>query len=300
MPLSVKTQSVKAQVSPQTPSTLHCVRSGDTAQSEQGKPWLVWLHGFLGNGEDWQGVTAQLADYPLLTIDLPGHGGSTEFSVRSMAEVNRLLTATLAAQGIHDYWLIGYSMGGRIAAFHATQTANSQPPQGLRGLILEGAHPGLPQEEQCLGRWYHDRRWAERFRREPLADVLRDWYRQPVFADLNPTQRGELQQRRAANDGRALAMMLEGASLGRQPQMGQPLRDLSVPFHYLCGETDLKFVTLARQHGYPLSLIPQAGHNAHYGNPTAYAAQIQAILAQNTGTERASTPPPAATPDGAQ
>ncbi|MGL5310868.1 MAG: alpha/beta fold hydrolase, partial [Plesiomonas shigelloides] len=220
MPLSVKTQSVEAQVSPQNSSTLHCVRRGDTAQSEQGKPWLVWLHGFLGNGDDWQAVTGQLADYPLLTVDLPGHGGSTGFSVRSMAEVNRLLTATLAAQGIHDYWLIGYSMGGRIAAYHATQTANGQPPQGLRGLILEGAHPGLPQEEQCLGRWYHDRRWAERFRREPLADVLRDWYRQPVFADLNPTQRSELQQRRAANDGRALAMMLEGSSLGRQPQMG--------------------------------------------------------------------------------
>lgn len=298
MPLSVKTLSVEAQVSPQNSSTLHCVRRGDTAQSAQGKPWLVWLHGFLGNGDDWQAVTAQLADYPLLTVDLPGHGGSTGFSVRSMAEVNRLLTATLAAQRIHDYWLVGYSMGGRIAAYHATQTANGQPPQGLRGLILEGAHPGLPQEEQCLGRWYHDRRWAERFRREPLADVLRDWYRQPVFADLNPTQRSELQQRRAANDGRALAMMLEGSSLGRQPQMGQPLRDLPLPFHYLCGETDLKFVTLARQHGYPLALIPQAGHNAHYGNPTAYAAQIRAILAQASATERASTPPSAETADG--
>ena len=188
-------------------------------------------------------------------------------------------------------------MGGRIAAYHATQTANGQPPQGLRGLILEGAHPGLPQEEQCLGRWYHDRRWAERFRREPLADVLRDWYRQPVFADLNPTQRSELQQRRAANDGRALAMMLEGSSLGRQPQMGQSLRDLPLPFHYLCGETDLKFVTLARQHGYPLALIPQAGHNAHYGNPTAYAAQIRVILAQASAAERASTPPSAETAD---
>lgn len=297
MPLSVKTQSVEAQVSPQNSSTLHCVRRGDTAQSEQGKPWLVWLHGFLGNGDDWQAVTGQLADYPLLTVDLPGHGGSTGFSVRSMAEVNRLLTATLTAQGIHDYWLIGYSMGGRIAAYHATQTANGQPPQGLRGLILEGAHPGLPQEEQCLGRWYHDRRWAERFRREALADVLRDWYRQPVFADLNPTQRSELQQRRVANDGRALAMMLEGSSLGRQPQMGQRLRDLPLPFHYLCGETDLKFVTLARQHGYPLALIPQAGHNAHYGNPTAYAAQIRVILAQASATERASTPPSAETAD---
>lgn len=297
MPLSVKTQSVEAQVSPQNSSTLHCVRRGDSTQSELGKPWLVWLHGFLGNGDDWQAVTDQLADYPLLTVDLPGHGGSTGFSVRSMAEVNRLLTATLAAQGIHDYWLIGYSMGGRIAAYHATQTANGQPPQGLRGLILEGAHPGLPQEEQCLGRWYHDRRWAERFRRELLADVLRDWYRQPVFADLNPTQRSELQQRRAANDGRALAMMLEGSSLGRQPQMGQPLRDLPLPFHYLCGETDLKFVTLARQHGYPLALIPQAGHNAHYGNPTAYAAQIRAILAQASATEHASTPPSAETAD---
>ncbi|MDE1480823.1 alpha/beta fold hydrolase, partial [Xenorhabdus bovienii] len=82
--------------------------------------WLVWLHGFLGKGDDWLPVVNACDQYASLIIDLPGHGNSVDITVQGgFAEVSELLNATLSERQIDDYWLIGYSLGGRIAMYHA-------------------------------------------------------------------------------------------------------------------------------------------------------------------------------------
>lgn len=107
------------------------------------RPWLVWLHGLLGSGADWQPLLPGCADFPCLTLDLPGHGGSQALDAASLAEVNDLLVATLQHHGIRRYWLIAYSLGGRIACYHATQGGAGGPvPAGLCGLIVESSRPG--------------------------------------------------------------------------------------------------------------------------------------------------------------
>ncbi|MGL5007630.1 MAG: 2-succinyl-6-hydroxy-2,4-cyclohexadiene-1-carboxylate synthase [Plesiomonas sp.] len=253
-------------------TTLYCQKQGAIEAVENSQPCLVWLHGFLGSSEEWQAIVPHFAEYPNLLVDLPGHGQSSSIRVRSMAQVNQLLINTLKQQGIEHYWLIGYSMGGRIACFHATQFAK---PSGLCGLIVEGAHPGLAQEEQCLGRWYHDNRWAERFRRQPLVNVLDEWYRQPVFADLSADMRSAMIAARSQNDPCNLAMMLEGTSLARQPQMSHALQHLSIPFMYLAGSKDVKFQRIAQQYGFPLTVITDAGHNTHRANAAEFIAQVR-------------------------
>ncbi len=72
---------------------------------------------------------------PRLYLDLPGHGGSADIAVQDFAGVNTLLQSTLNSYNIHKYWLIGYSLGGRVAMNFA-----SQPRAGMRGLIVEGGH----------------------------------------------------------------------------------------------------------------------------------------------------------------
>jgi 2-succinyl-6-hydroxy-2,4-cyclohexadiene-1-carboxylate synthase len=42
--------------------------------------------------------------------------------------MSTLLTRTLLSYNILNYWLVGYSLGGRIAMFHACQQ-----PKGLLG-----------------------------------------------------------------------------------------------------------------------------------------------------------------------
>ncbi|PHM46040.1 2-succinyl-6-hydroxy-2, 4-cyclohexadiene-1-carboxylate synthase [Xenorhabdus mauleonii] len=237
--------------------------------------WLVWLHGLLGRGDDWLPVVNACDQYASLVIDLPGHGSSADITLKGgFAEMSELLDATLSEQQIDDYWLIGYSLGGRIAMYHATHGKHD----GLRGLLVEGGNPGLPTQQDRTVRLQHDKHWAQRFRQEPIESVLIDWYQQPVFADLTSEPREQLLHIRSQNSGSCIADMLENTSLAHQSWLVPDLQQLNMPFSYLCGENDCKFQEIAARYSLPLKTIPQVGHNAHYGNSVAFSAAVNHFL----------------------
>lgn len=94
------------------------------AQAKHGKPglpWLVFLHGFSGDCHEWQEVGEAFADYSRLYVDLPGHGGSATISVDGFDDVTDLLCKTLVSYNILNFWLVGYSLGGRVAMMAACQ-----------------------------------------------------------------------------------------------------------------------------------------------------------------------------------
>ncbi|HAJ4508767.1 TPA: alpha/beta fold hydrolase [Escherichia coli] len=116
------------------------------AQAKHGKPglpWLVFLHGFSGDCHEWQEVGEVFANYSRLYVDLPGHGGSAAIRVDGFDDVTGLLRKTLVSYNILNFWLVGYSLGGRVAMMAACQ---GMP--GLCGVIVEGGHPGLQNAEQ--------------------------------------------------------------------------------------------------------------------------------------------------------
>ncbi|EWG74182.1 MULTISPECIES: 2-succinyl-6-hydroxy-2,4-cyclohexadiene-1-carboxylate synthase [unclassified Enterobacter] len=249
------------------------ILSGVQHDGKAGYPWLVFLHGFSGDCREWQVVGERLRDYPRLYLDLPGHGGSRNLGVTGFDEMSRLLTQTLISYNILNFWLIGYSLGGRIAMFHACQQV-----KGLQGVIVEGGHPGLQDADARHARLASDRRWATRFRSEPLEKVFADWYQQPVFASLTDAQREALFTLRSQNDGAMLAMMLESTSLAVQPDLRAALSARDFSFDYLYGERDEKFAALAAEVNAVRHAIPNAGHNAHRENPDAVAASLAQIL----------------------
>ncbi|MDU7345270.1 MAG: 2-succinyl-6-hydroxy-2,4-cyclohexadiene-1-carboxylate synthase [Klebsiella grimontii] len=243
-------------------------------RSQPGHPWLVFLHGFSGDCHEWLTVGQAFGAYSRLYIDLPGHGGSANIAANSLAEVGHLVEKTLNSYNILKYWLVGYSLGGRVAMYFACQ-----PREGLCGLVVEGGHPGLTDENQRLLRRHGDAAWAERFRREPLTQVFADWYQQPVFASLDAAQRAALIALRSRNNGGALAAMLQASSLAEQPDLREPLRAREFPFHYLCGERDGKFRAIADELSATTHVINHAGHNAHRENPDAVVACLAQFLA---------------------
>lgn len=241
---------------------------------QPGYPWLVFLHGFSGDRDEWRTVGEAFPAWPRLYLDLPGHGGSADIAADGFTGVSELLQSTLNSYNILDYWLIGYSLGGRVAMNFACQ-----PRAGLRGLIVEGGHPGLQDEASRQARLINDSAWAERFRREPLAQVFADWYQQPVFASLNAAQRESLVALRRRNNGATLAAMLEATSLARQADLRPSLQARDFPFHYLCGERDAKFRAIAQALAADTHIIHHAGHNAHRDNLAAVIACLAQILA---------------------
>lgn len=253
------------------------ILAGVSQPGKPGYPWLVFLHGFSGDCREWQPVGTPLQDYPRLYLDLPGHGGSANTGVKGFAEVSDVLTHTLISYNILRYWLIGYSLGGRIAMFHACQH-----PAGLDGVIVEGGHPGLQDADARQARLTSDRRWASRFRSEPLEAVFADWYQQPVFASLTDEQRNALIALRSRNNGPRLAEMLEATSLAVQPDLRPALTAPDFSFDYLYGERDGKFAAIAAELNATRHAIPHAGHNAHRDNPEAVAASLAQILRYRT------------------
>lgn len=260
-------------------SEVYCCTGENTDVSNTSQPVLVFLHGLLGSGRDWTPVIRHCsATYPCMTIDLPGHGQSREMTVAGFDDVNRQITDTLGQHGIQRYVLVGYSMGARLAMYHACMPRPANGPS-LVGLVLEGGHFGLP-ESQRPARLANDEHWAQRLMVEPPEQVLSDWYQQPVFASLDAAQRQQLITQRSDLFGPGIAQMLRATSLAKQPMLLAALSDLTVPIHYICGEKDAKFRALAASSALEVSVIPAAGHNVHVEQPDLFSAVLAQFLIQ--------------------
>ena len=242
------------------------------------------LHGFLGDSCDWQTIIDALSpSIPCIAIDLPGHGQSQSVRLNELegfAECSQLIKQTLNQFGISRYLLLGYSLGGRIALYHAAHN-----PQSIAGLILESSHPGLESEQEKSQRLTNDQRWAARFVFEPKERVLQDWYRQAVFSALSTSQRESLVQKRLAIDTQCIVNLLLATSLARQDALDCYLSGADFPCYYLYGESDEKLARLAQklEARYPelaTSRFTDAGHNVHWEQPLEFIAKIQEIYFQ--------------------
>ncbi|EDP57347.1 2-succinyl-6-hydroxy-2,4-cyclohexadiene-1-carboxylate synthase [Vibrio sp. AND4] len=255
------------------------------AAKHQGRtlPTLVFLHGLLGSGKDWQQCLNALPQYDRVTVDLPGHGKSQVISCSNLNDCCKLLNSELSLllPSQQPLILIGYSMGGRVV-MHGL-ASRCFPELNIRGAIVEGGNFGLQSESERQARLDNDLHWAKRFKTEPLACVLNDWYQQLIFSSLNHEQKQTLVTKRSANLGPAVADMLVATSLAKQSYLLPALRRQQVPLYYLCGEKDKKFSQLAETSGLAYRQIEGAGHNVHQEQPLRFARQVDQIIHSHFG-----------------
>lgn len=255
----------------------------DPAQSVQNNaapPVVVFLHGFLGSSQDWQMVIQRLRGaYSLLSIDLPGHGQSRHLDCSNFADACQQVAQVVTAHcpPTTPIWLVGYSLGARLAMLGCTQ--GWFDALNIQGLVIEGGHFGLITEEEKHARWQHDQHWATRFAHQPIAQVLTDWYQQAVFSSLNHEQRQTLVTLRSDNLGPAVAKMLLATSLARQPDVRLSLSLVPFRVHYVCGQNDAKFYSLAQRSGLHYHVVEQAGHNVHHEQPQAFTQLMIELMA---------------------
>ena len=240
---------------------------------------IVALHGFTGQGADFEPLRAYLPpDSTLTAPDLPGHGSQCLLRDLSAYSLPAHLSVVSEAATAPQVTLLGYSMGGRLALHWAIAH-----PERIRRLILVGASPGLATPEERDERRLGDATLAEFIRTRGLDAFFKYWHNQTFFQPLLKLPEERLRpilERRHRNDPEGLALSLDNVGTGTLPSLWPRLKELRCPVDLVTGEHDVKFTRLAHEMGAHLpkarhSLIEGAGHAVHLEKPSDLAMLLQ-------------------------
>jgi len=118
----------------------------------EGEP-LLWLHGFMGCGADWQHIfKAPPAGYRLIAPDMRGHGASTNpsgsFSHRQSALDVRGLLHHLEIERVKA---VGLS-GGGITLLHMA----TAEPACVESMVVVSAPPYFPAQARSIQRQFSE------------------------------------------------------------------------------------------------------------------------------------------------
>ena len=145
----------------------------------QSKQLLVMLHGFISDATTYHSHIERLVEHTnVLTIDLPGHGLDTSSmdEVWDFPFITRQLDEVLIQYQTYDVFLLGYSMGGRVALYYAIHGNET-----LSGLLLVSTSAGIQNETDKVERAQVDAARAKVLEIAGLDIFVNDWEKLPLF-----------------------------------------------------------------------------------------------------------------------
>jgi len=175
--------------------------------------------------------------------------------------------AELAANGEKSV-LLGYSLGGRLA-LHAC----IHRPDLWQGVVVVGADPGLGSNEEKNQQFTRDRNWADRLKKEPLEQLVREWDEQPVFCGIENSAPRNLEEL----DPIQLSQQFEVFSKGLQQNLVPALSELkNPPVLFLAGEKDKKYQQIGDELAELCPVVESrwvedSGHRVPWENPESFS-----------------------------
>jgi pimeloyl-ACP methyl ester carboxylesterase len=117
-------------------------------QQEGDGPAVMVLHGLYGSGNNWRGVTGELArHYHVIRPDLRNHGNSPHHPVMDYPTMAGDVMQLIERLALERVTLVGHSMGGKVAMALAQLT-----PARLAGLMVVDIAPVHYDHRQEHGR----------------------------------------------------------------------------------------------------------------------------------------------------
>ena len=229
----------------------------------------------MGNCAVFDRVIAKADNiFSYLVVDLPGHGKTKiigKEELYNMHNTAQALIELLNSLTIKKCFLVGYSMGGRLALY---LTLNF--PQYFSKVILESVSPGLKTERERNIRRDRDFKLAKDLESIDFFLFLERWYSNSLFLSLKQhPQFSKILATRLENNPQELAKSLRNLSTGLQPSLWNKLPENRIAILLLAGELDKKFVTINSQMSnlsrhINLKIIKGCGHNIHFENPQEF------------------------------
>ena len=257
-------------------------------------PAILFLHGFMGDRTEFELTIADISkQFYCVAINLPAHGETDVikqmtdqiadqddyYTIQSTAN---LVIKFLDFLRIEQCFLVGYSMGGRLALYLTIYF-----PQYFHKVVLESASAGLRTAAEKSNRLAKDQKLAtelEHLKHHDFRLFLENWYQQSIFASLRSHPNfPQMLEKRLNNSPAQLAKSLRNLSIGMQPSLWEKLSENEVPLLLLVGELDLKFVQINQQMQQlcklsQLEIVPNCGHNIHFENPNLFIEKIQSFF----------------------
>lgn len=203
---------------------------GFILQTVNSLPTVVALHGFLGQGADFNRIKNNM-NAQFITPDL--FKGS-EFDLTSFESVAAQLVK-LSDNIIGPKIFVGYSLGGRIG-LHILKMF----PAAFDHYVFLSTHPGLNSENEKSERQAHDLAWSKKLINLSWSDFLTAWNLQPVFSGGSEPQRPETDFNKKQLEKAFLHL-----SLGLQQNMNDVLQKNKSKISWIVGDKDSKFISLA-------------------------------------------------------
>jgi len=271
-------------------------------------PDLVLLHGFLGSGRQFVHLFPELSKVVNpVTIDiiLSHPDPDARLDVSTLVEGLQKALDRISAGKPAPPWLLGYSMGGRLALSWAVRH-----PDNISGLILESTTAGIVDPKQRALRRKADDTRAQHIRRN-FSEFLEEWEKNPLFrkpdasdgtgvaaksgitgktvaaSETHHNKHSEHHARLAAiqrsHDPEVMARWLSDFGTGSMPPLWDELHHLRKPVLIITGASDPKFCDLADRMVSPLpnarhETIPNAAHRVHVDNPAGYLSSLMSFL----------------------
>lgn len=250
-------------------------------------PLWIGLHGFTGSGADLEPVLSHMAsDTTWEAPDLPGHGGFCALAKNGrycFELTDAMLAARLDKQGNRPVFLLGYSMGGRVALHFATRYSKQ-----LAGVVLVGAHPGLRTLVARRERQIWERELCEMLLRGTMEKFTDYWQSLGVIQSqqrLPATLREPMLARRRRGNPAELAHHLRTMGTGSMDSLWESLKSIQCPLLYCAGEEDAKYRAIGQElvaelrSGSLRVISGKVGHAAHLEGMNEFC---QAVLQWKT------------------
>ncbi len=250
-----------------------------------GDETVVLLHGFTGSTKTWHELAALLpSTYRIIAVDLIGHGLTDcpdDITCYTMEYQVELLHELFKNLQLSPFYLIGYSMGGRVALSYAVRY-----PDELKSLLLESATPGIKDEQPRIERQQSDYALARKLEQDGVEMFVNYWQNIPLFATqkkLPAEKQAKLRSERQNQKAVGLANSLRMMGTGKMPEVWNQVATLPMQTTLITGELDTKFVNIAKAMQQANKrihhiIVPSVGHAIHVENLQKFATIVKEAI----------------------